>query len=187
MTSRSEAHGWVLEAVDQFEQPLTRYARRILGDVDLAADAVQHAFVKLCGESRTRVESHVAPWLFRVCRNRALDHLRRAGRERSLDDDSDDGTMTAPPADRSPDPSSTAEDRDLAARLRRLLRDLPAAQRETIDLWCEGFSYREIAEISGRTEGNVRVLAHRGLAALRSHPLVRELIPGSSATTKGQP
>ena len=29
--------------------------------------------------------------------------------------------------------------------------------------------------------------ASRGLAALRSHPLVRELIPGSSATTKGQP
>jgi DNA-directed RNA polymerase specialized sigma24 family protein len=50
MTSRSEAHGWVLEAVDQFEQPLTRYARRILGDVDLAAEAVQHAFVKLCGQ-----------------------------------------------------------------------------------------------------------------------------------------
>ena len=87
MAASSEAHGWVLEAVDRFEQPLTRYARRLLGDVDLAADAVQHAFVMLCGESRARVEAHVAPWLFRVCRNRALDHLRRAGRERSLDDD----------------------------------------------------------------------------------------------------
>ena len=72
MAASSEAHGWVLEAVDRFEQPLTRYARRLLGDVDLAADAVQHAFVMLCGESRARVENHVAPWLFRVCRNRAL-------------------------------------------------------------------------------------------------------------------
>jgi RNA polymerase sigma-70 factor (ECF subfamily) len=170
--------------VDRFEQPLTRYARRILGDVDLAADAVQHAFVKLCGESQTSVEAHVAPWLFRVCRNRALDHLRRAGRERSLDDG--DGPVTTP-TDRGRDPSTTAETRDLAARLRRLLHDLPVAQRETIDLWCEGFSYREIAEISGRTEGNVRVLAHRGLAALRGHPLVRDLLPASSATTKGRP
>lgn len=185
MTSTSEAHGWVLEAVDRFEQPLTRYARRILGDVDLAADAVQHAFVKLCGESQANVEARVAAWLFRVCRNRALDHLRRAGREQSLDDDGHG--PTTPPTDRGRDPSTTAENRDLAARLRRLLHDLPVAQRETIDLWCEGFSYREIAEISGRTEGNVRVLAHRGLAALRGHPLVRDLLPTSSASTKGQP
>jgi RNA polymerase sigma-70 factor (ECF subfamily) len=185
MTASSEAHGWVLEAVDRFEQPLTRYARRLLGDVDLATDAVQHAFVTLCGESRARVETHVAPWLFRVCRNRALDHLRRAGRETSLDDGAGDAPAT--PADRRPDPSAAAEARDLAARLRLLLKDLPAAQRETIDLWCEGFSYREIAEISGRTEGHVRVLAHRGLAALRRHPLVRDLLPGSTVATKGQP
>jgi len=185
MAASSEAHGWVLEAVDRCEQPLTRYARRLLGDVDLAADAVQHAFVTLCGQSRARVEAHVAPWLFRVCRNRAVDHLRRAGRETSLDDEA--GAAAPPPVDRRPDPSSVAEAHDLAARLRLLLKDLPSAQRETIDLWCEGFSYREIAEISGRTEGHVRVLAHRGLAALRSHPLVRDLLPDSTAATKALP
>lgn len=188
MAASSEAHGWVLEAVDRFEQPLTRYARRVLGDVDLAADAVQHAFVMLCGESRARVEDHVAPWLFRVCRNRALDHLRRGGRERSLDDDAVE-SAAASPTDRRPDPAAAAEAHDLAARLRLLLQDLPAAQRETIDLWCEGFSYREIAGISGRTEGHVRVLAHRGLSALRSHPLVRDLLPAptSISTTNEQP
>jgi len=187
MAASSEAHGWVLEAVDRFEQPLTRYARRLLGDVDLAADAVQHAFVMLCGESRARVEAHVAPWLFRVCRNRALDHLRRAGRERSLDDDVTGETATPAAADRSPDPAAAAEAHDLAARLRILLKDLPTAQRETIDLWCEGFSYREIAGISGRTEGHVRVLAHRGLSALRSHPLVRELLPATISISGEQP
>jgi RNA polymerase sigma factor (sigma-70 family) len=189
MAASSEAHGWVLEAVEQFEQPLTRYARRLLGDVDLAADTVQHAFMMLCRESQARVESHVAPWLFRVCRNRALDHLRRAGRERSLDDDAATASAAAIPTDRRPDPAAAAEAHDLAARLRLLLKDLPAAQRETIDLWCEGFSYREIAEISGRTEGHVRVLAHRGLAALRSHPLVRDLLPAPStvSTTREQP
>jgi RNA polymerase sigma-70 factor (ECF subfamily) len=187
MAASSEAHGWVLEAVDRFEQPLTRYARRLLGDVDLAADAVQHAFVMLCGESRARVENHVAPWLFRVCRNRALDHLRRAGRERALDDDAAGPAAVGVPADRRPDPAAAAEAHELAARLRLLLKDLPAAQRETIDLWCEGFSYREIAGISGRTEGHVRVLAHRGLSALRSHPLVRDLLPASITVTKAQP
>ena len=46
----SAAHAWVLEAVDRYEAPLLRYARRLLDDCDLAADAVQHAFLKLCEE-----------------------------------------------------------------------------------------------------------------------------------------
>ena len=60
--------------------------------------------------------------------------------------------------------------------LRELLEDLPAPQREAIDLWCEGLTYRQIAEVTGRQEGHIRVLAHRGLTALRAHPLVRDLL-----------
>jgi DNA-directed RNA polymerase specialized sigma24 family protein len=60
------------------------------------------------------------------------------------------------------------------------VRELPAAQREAIDLWRDGFNYREIAEIISRQEGNVRVLVHRGLAALREHPQVRAWLGESS-------
>ncbi len=177
MSAGDDAHAWVLEAVDLYELPLVRYARRLLGDVDLAADAVQHAFVKLCAEPRERLEGRVAAWLFRVCRNRALDHLRLAGRERLLlDDASDSPAAPAAPDRHEPDPAVAVERADLARRLSRLLADLPAPQRETIDLWCEGLTYRQIAEVTGRQEGHVRVLAHRGLSALRRHPLVRELL-----------
>ena len=176
MSAGNDAQGWVLEAVDLYELPLSRYARRLLGDVDLAADAVQHAFVKLCEESRERLEGHVAAWLFRVCRNRALDHLRRSGRERSLLDEPADTAVSLAPVGREPDPAVAVEKSDLARRLALLLADLPPAQRETIDLWCEGLTYRQIAEVTGRQEGHVRVLAHRGLSALRRHPLVRNLL-----------
>jgi RNA polymerase sigma factor (sigma-70 family) len=80
------------------------------------------------------------------------------------------------PDSREADPAVSAERADLATRLRQLLQDLPAPQRETIDLWCEGLTYRQIAEVTGRQEGHVRVLAHRGLTALRTHPLVRDLL-----------
>ena len=176
MTAGSDSHGWILEAVDLYELPLQRYARRLLGDFDLAADAVQHAFVKLCGQSQSALEGRVAPWLFRVCRNRAFDHLRQSGRE-ALAEDCD-----GPPIgrDAAADPAWAVEQRDLAARLRELLATLPAPQRETIDLWCEGFTHRQIAEITGRTEVHVRVLTHRGLAALRAHPLVRAWLAAES-------
>lgn len=172
--------GWVLEAVDRYEAPLARYARRLLDDCDLAADAVQHAFVKLCEESHEQLEGRVAPWLFRVCRNRAVDHLRRAGRERSLlESDAAGGDVTggaAAVAGREADPAVAAERADLARHVATLLAGLPAPQRETIDLWCEGLSYKQIAEVTGRTEGNIRVLAHRGLTALRGHPQVQPLL-----------
>ena len=177
MSASGESHGWVMEAVDLYELPLLRYARRLLGDVDLAADAVQHAFVKLCDESRERLDGRVAPWLFRVCRNRAIDHLRRSGREHALlDEPGDSPTAVGHPASRETDPAASAERADLATRLRELLADLPSPQREAIDLWCEGLTYRQIAEVTGRQEGHVRVLTHRGLTALRSHPSVRDLL-----------
>lgn len=186
MDATSDDHGWILAAVDAHELPLARYARRLLGDVDLAADAVQHAFVQLCGQSRATAGENPAPWLFRVCRNRALDHLRRAGREQSLvaaDTEAAARAAIQPAvADRAADPATAAEHRELTARLRDLLRELPAPQREAIDLWCEGFTAKEIAVITGRTEGHVRVLTHRGFTALRSHPSIRGLLAAHGAT-----
>jgi len=183
-TAGDPAH-WVLEAVEAYELPLLRYARRLLDDLDLAHDAVQHAFVKLCEQSQEHLQGRVAPWLFRVCRNKAIDHLRRAGREQSLLDDSAATVRSvASPADlREPDPATQAERHELSALVGSLLAHLPAPQRETLDLWCSGLAYRQIAEVTGRTEGNVRVLAHRGLTRLRTHPLIRKLLVESSSST----
>lgn len=185
MEATGDGHGWILAAVDAHELPLVRYARRLLGDADLAADAVQHAFVQLCGESQATAGENPAAWLYRVCRNRAIDHLRRAGRERSLveiEDDEAAGLRTRPDVTANDsDPAVATERRELASHLRDLLRDLPPPQREAIDLWCEGFTAKEIAAITGRTEGHVRVLTHRGLAALRRHPLIRNLLAAPAA------
>jgi len=178
-----DPHVWVMEAVERYEASLLRYANRLVGDLDLAQDAVQHTFLKLCGETRGGIEHRLGPWLFAVCRNRAIDHLRQGGRERPLSaassplgDRSKPVLEKALPASREVDPASAAESHDLARRLHDLLAELPPAQAESIHLWCQGFSYRQIGEITGRQEGNVRVLAHRGLTKLRAHPLVRSLL-----------
>ena len=186
MPAAGDPSHWVLEAVETYELPLLRYARRLLDDLDLAHDAVQHAFVKLCEQSQDQLQGRVAPWLFRVCRNKAVDHLRRAGREQTLLDTAADAsahdapTFAPPPDIREADPAALAEQHDLAELVGRLLAHLPAAQRETLDLWCSGLTYRQIAEITGRTEGNVRVLAHRGLTRLRTHPRIRTLLNDAS-------
>jgi RNA polymerase sigma factor (sigma-70 family) len=183
MAASSESHGWVLEAVDLYELPLQRYARRLVGDFDLAADAVQHAFLKLCEQSQAALDGRVAPWLFRVCRNKALDHLRHADRLRPLGDAAEAAATQPRPGTATVDPAEVAEARDLAGQIRRLVKDLPGPQREAIDLWCEGFTHKEIAGITGRTEGHIRVLVHRGLTALRQQPLVQRLLGDEAGST----
>jgi RNA polymerase sigma-70 factor (ECF subfamily) len=193
----NERRQWVLAALDEYEGRLTRYALRLLGDLDLARDAVQHTFLKLCDDQvigtlrvplaadirsadGTRsvpiTNNRLAAWLFTVCRNRATDLLRSHARERQAEND-----RAEQPAGHETDPALAAEEADLADLLRRLIRRLPASQREAIDLWAEGFAYAEIARIVERHEGHVRVLVHRGLKALREHPQVREVLEVRSA------
>ena len=145
-------------------------AAGIVGDGDSAREAVQHAFLQLCEqtgpENGTEADSELhgreAAWLFRVCRNKALD-LVRLRRRHSSDGETDLATL----AGREPDPAEAISGRTSAANWAGLLADLPCNQREAIHLWCEGFSYREIAKIAALSEGNVRVLVHRGITRLR--------------------
>jgi RNA polymerase sigma factor (sigma-70 family) len=161
---------WVLAVLDRYEAPLVRYAAGIVGDGDSAREAVQHAFLQLCEqtgpENGTEADSELhgreAAWLFRVCRNKALDLVRLRRRHSSNGE-----TDLAALAGRELDPAEAIERQDLCGELDRLLADLPCNQREAIHLWCEGFSYREIAKIATLSEGNVRVLVHRGIARLR--------------------
>lgn len=167
--SNGSQKGWVLAVVREHELTLARYARRIIGDVEQASDLVQHAFARLCQESPATVRNP-GQWLFTVVRNRAIDLQRKGQRMQSLSD-SDCLHYANGPA-----PDALAEARDTLAQLRRALAALPAAQQEVVDLWAEGFSYKEISQITSRSETNIRVMVHRAMQALREHPLVKGLL-----------
>lgn len=166
MHDRSSNHraAWVTAALDEFERPLVAYAARITGDVHTARDVVQEAFLRLCGQDRGRVGDHVKAWLFTVCRRLALDELRRDRRM-----DAADGTVLAERTGRETDPAQTAEIRDEAGRAIGLLDDLPPNQREVLVLkFRHGLMYREIAQVTGLSAGNVGFLVHTGLKTLRA-------------------
>ncbi len=162
MPSPATRRQWVLAVLDRYEAPLVRYAARLLGDGDSAREAVQHAFLQLCEQTSEKLLGCEAPWLFRVCRNKALDLIRLRQRQ-SGDSEADLARLVG----REPDPAELAEQQDFSGELTRRVAQLPAGQREAIDLWCEGFTYRQISEIAGQSEGNVRVLVHRAIKQLR--------------------
>ena len=170
-TAVGDRRAWVLSVLEAYEGRLTRYATKLLADEDGARDVVQHAFLKLCDRRSDELQERVGPWLFTVCRNRAVDVLRQRSAAASLDVDEASVAESS-----EPDPADTAERRDLHACLAAALADLPAAQREAVDLWTEGFTHREIAEITGRKEGHIRVLVHRALKSLREHPATQQMM-----------
>jgi RNA polymerase sigma factor (sigma-70 family) len=155
---------WVRSAVSRFEGPLTLYAARLLGDNERARDVVQDTFLRLCVQDRTEVEARLAEWLFTVCRNRALDVLRKERRMTRLSDD-----QVATHTSHEPGPPDIVEQADSAARVLHLLEHLPEKQRDVIRLkFQNGFSYREISRISGHSVTNVGFLIHTGLKTLRA-------------------
>ena len=70
----------------EHQAPLTRYATKLLSDPDRAPDVVQDTFIKLMAEPAGAVDGHVVEWLFTVCRNRALDVLRKEGRMKRFEE-----------------------------------------------------------------------------------------------------
>jgi RNA polymerase sigma-70 factor (ECF subfamily) len=179
MSRPTDHREWVLAALEDYEARLVRYARRLIGEEGQARDVVQFVFLRLCDQSPEEIGEWLGQWLFTVCRNRALDVVRGARREKvngqrvglAVSAGAAVGGQSPPH-----DPVATAEQAELHALLRVLVECLPASQREAIDLWADGFSYIEISKIIGKQEGHVRVLVHRGLKALREHPQVRGLM-----------
>ena len=88
-TSRAQTHenaGSLERIFAEQQAPLTRYAARLLRDPDRARDVVQDAFVKFMAQPAAAVDGHAVEWLFTVCRNRALDVLRKEQRVRRFEE-----------------------------------------------------------------------------------------------------
>jgi len=154
---------WVRAAVAQWEAPLLRYAARLTGDLERARDVVQDTFLRLCAQPRADVDGHLVEWLFTVCRNRALDVVRKESRM-NTSSPTLDGARSA-----EPEPSAVSERNETVGRILQLLRTLPGKQQEVLRLkFQEGLSYKEISGITQLTVSHVGVLIHTGLKTLRS-------------------
>jgi RNA polymerase sigma-70 factor (ECF subfamily) len=145
----------------------------MLGDLGLAEDMVQEAFVRLARTDLDTVED-VRGWLVVVTGRRCLDHLRSARVRReslaSLDLDaaapSAIATATAPgvdPADR-----VTLDDTVRAALLTVLERLTPAERTAFILHDVFQLAFDQIGDIVGRTPTACRRLASRARQRLRA-------------------
>jgi RNA polymerase sigma-70 factor, ECF subfamily len=156
------------QIVEHYQQRIYALCFRIVGEAD-AADTTQEAFISaFCNIRRYHGGSFLA-WLLRIARNECYDLLRARKRRMTVSLDEDDG-HTAPM--QVADSCATPDDRlmraELAHELQRTLQALKPDQRLVVVLCdIEGYSYEEVASVTGWALGTVKSRLSRGRARLR--------------------
>lgn len=155
----------VESAQAEFQGPLTGYAAGLLGgDWERARDVVQDTFIKLYKQDPDLIKGKLKSWLYTVCRNRAIDVLRK---ENPMLTSGGEAFETL--NDTMPSPDECAVSKERHAEVLKFLERLPANQKEVIRLKFQGdLSYKEIAEVTGLSVSNVGFLIHTGIKRLRT-------------------
>jgi RNA polymerase sigma-70 factor, ECF subfamily len=166
--------------VDRFHAPMLRLAANYVPNRAVAEEVVQDTWIGVVrGIERFEGRSSLKTWLFRILVNRARTTGVRERREPPVDPSHEpavsperfaaSGAWARPPA-----PWADAADERIAARqtvrhLAKHLSELPDGQRHVVlmrDL--EGLSASEVCDVLGISEGNQRVLLHRGRSRIRT-------------------
>lgn len=150
-------------------------ATRIIRQPFMAEEIVQEAFLALWRNPAAYREERgtVRAWLMSAVHHRSVDRVRREEAHRRRTD------ALGPPATDLEDPGETVvEQTDLAdqrARVRAALRDIPAEQRQVLDLmYFQGKTQSVIAEELGLPLGTVKSRTLLGMRRLRGMLVERE-------------
>ena len=159
--------------VDRYQGRLLGFCRQMLGSTEDAEDVLQEVFVNayraMLADER---EINLRPWLYRIARNRCLNHLRKptADAQESMD--------MVPMVEA----ASTAEKVHNREEFRQLLSDvgkLPETQRSALLLReMDAMSYEEIAQAMETSVPSVKSLLVRARISLAEASQARQLTCG---------
>ena len=146
--------------VDQYQDMAVTIAFRLCGNRQDAEDIVQNAFVKAFHNLHTfRASSKFSTWFYRIVYNTAITEIR----SRKLTSDIDNMQL-AEPTDTFVDWDAiqTIERKERESMLESAMQKLPPDENLLLSLYyLEENSVKEIAEIVGLTDSNIKVKLHR--------------------------
>ena len=164
----AEPSGWetIEELFAALESPLLSYALRLVGELSVAEDMVQEAFMKLHAQFEKVREPR--RWLYRTVHNQALNLRRQTSKIVPLNPQGEGGTAVAADAtDPQPLPDEQIARWEGIGLVRLSLETLDERSRELIRLkFNEGLSYKEISTRTGLKVGHVGYLLHHALKSI---------------------
>lgn len=144
-----------------FVEKIYRYVFYHIKSKTAAEDITGEVFLKAWRaiSSCRGKENAFSPWLYRIAHNQLVDELRKRQRRPSLELENIETIR---------DSKSSVEGYSEQQELLKLIDRLSSNQRRVIILkFIEGMGNREVAKIMGKSEGAIRVMQMRALAALR--------------------
>lgn len=145
-------------SVDEFSDSVYRFIRGNLKDEDRANDIVQDAYEKLW-RNVAEIEYHVVKsWLFTTAYRNMIDIIRKEKR------------MTVLETEHEREMVHESGYSDLNEILHEAIGRLPEQQKTAVMLRdYEGYSYKEIGDITGHSEAQVKINIYRGRLALKNY------------------
>jgi len=164
--------------VARHHSSMLRVARAFVSSPAVAEEVVQDTWLGVVrGIDRFAGRSSFRTWLFHILVNRARSTGVREHRSIAIGDAAPavdrsrfdaSGAWMSPPQHWVEDSEDRLSAEALADRIQVALEELPPRQREVVTLRdVDGLSSREVCEVLDISEGNQRVLLHRGRSRLR--------------------
>jgi RNA polymerase sigma-70 factor, ECF subfamily len=154
---------------DRYYGPIFRYVAFRLSDPNLAEDLTSEVFVRFLTALREPAapQNSLKGWLYGVAAHIVADHFRRRYRHPEQE-------LLETAVDPNNDPVDITDQTIAWQALGVALNELTADQRQALALrFGDDLSIREAAQIMGKSEGSVKQLQARAVAAL-----ARRLSPG---------
>jgi RNA polymerase sigma-70 factor (ECF subfamily) len=144
-------------SVEEYSDSVYRFIRTNLKDEERANDIVQDSYEKLWRNVTDIEYPVVKSWLFTTAYRTMIDIIRKESRMITIEDQEDYDLI------------SESQYSDLNEILHLALERLPENQKSLVLLRdYEGYSYKEIGEITGLTEAQVKINIYRGRVALKN-------------------
>jgi RNA polymerase sigma factor (sigma-70 family) len=145
--ARRDVDPAALALLERHGAQILAVARRYAATPEDAEDAYQRGFEILLTKAPTTSENELVPWLKTVVKHEAFALRRQRDRHSPVTDDGELGDRPTPPA-------ITHDQAERYERLRQgaeALRQLKPQEIRALRLKAEGYSYREICELTGWT------------------------------------
>jgi len=153
----------LVHIITPFQNKLFRYAFRIVGDRMEAEDVIQELLIKIWKKKDQFIQiDNKEAWCMTLTRNMSIDKTRKKKyRTQNIDD-------FHFIKDNAASPYQSVESKDNLGRIETIINGLSDKQKTVVHLRdVEGYSYKEISEISGFTVDQIKVYLHRARVLLR--------------------
>ena len=152
------------ELVERYQKPMFNFFLRSTGNPEDAEDLTQTLFLNLFKSSgKYRKRSSFKTYIYRIASNLAISFARKKKGKIIFSIDSEDSFENdSSNLSRQTDTSLNLEAGELENRLKTALSKLPPDLSVVIELRAmQGFSYREVAEVMGKSISSVESMIFR--------------------------